>query len=347
MSGLRTRLSVDRATGGVLVLVAILAPLIFSRYWLGELLTQMLFLGILASTLIFLSAYGGMVSLAQVALYGIAAFAIGNLTTTGNTKGLNLAWSPLAAIPVAIAVTILMGLVFGFLARRSLGIYFLMITLTFSVIANLFFGQVTTLSGFGGISGIPTPKVIGDNSAHPTHLYFLALALALLVYALLRYIARTPFGLTLQGIRDDPVRMSSLGYNVSLHRTLAFGLMSAVAAVAGILFAWWNGHVDPVTIGIGNTINILIIAVIGGLSRLEGAWVGALVFVILNNYAQNISFISSRFETLIGVIFLVIVIVSPDGLMGLWGRAGELLSRSRKQRTTSGGEGKESIGNTV
>jgi branched-chain amino acid transport system permease protein len=339
--GLLVRGSVDRATGSVFVLVAIFAPLIFNTYWIGTLLTDALILGILAATLIFLSAYGGMVSLAQVALYGIAAFAIGNLTTTGNTKGLNLAWSPLAAIPVAIAVTALMGLLFGLLARRSFGIYFLMITLTFSVIANLFFGQVTTLSGFGGISGIPTPAVIGNPAQHPARLYFVALVLALLVYALLRYLARTPFGLTLQGIRDDPVRMSSLGYNVSLHRALTFGFMSVIAAVAGILFAWWNGHVDPATIGIGQTINVLIIAVIGGLSRLEGAWIGALVFVILNNYAQQISFVSSRFETLIGLIFLAIVLVSPDGLMGLWSRAGELLDRSRRKQIGGGGRGKE------
>jgi branched-chain amino acid transport system permease protein len=324
----------------VLVLVAIFAPLIFNTYWLATLLTDALILGILAATLIFLSAYGGMVSLAQVALYGIAAFAIGNLTTTGNTKGLNLAWSPLAAVPVAIAITTLTGLVFGFLARRSLGIYFLMITLTFSVIANLFFGEVTTLSGFGGISGIPTPGILGDPSEHPARLYFVALVAALLVYALLRYLARTPFGLTLQGIRDDPVRMSSLGYKVGLHRALTFGLMSAVAAVGGILFAWWNGHVDPATIGIGQTINVLIIAVIGGLSRVEGAWIGALVFVILNNYVQQIGFISSRFETVIGVIFLVIVLVSPDGLMVLWGRAGELVRR-RGSPMGGGGEGKE------
>ncbi len=340
MSRLRAYGSVDRSTGAVFVLVAIFAPLIFSSYWVGTLLTDALILGILAATLIFLSAYGGMVSLAQVALYGIGAFAIGNLTTTGNTKGLNLAWSPLVAVPVAIAVTVLMGLLFGVLARRSLGIYFLMITLTFSVIANLFFGQVTTLSGFGGISGIPTPGFIGNPGQHPARLYFLALILALLVYALLRYIARTPFGLTLQGIRDDPVRMSSLGYNVGLHRTLAFGFTSAIAAVAGILFAWWNGHVDPVTIGIGNTINVLIIAVIGGLSSLEGAWIGALVFVILNNYAQQISFVSARFETLIGVIFLVIVLVSPNGLMGLWARAGELRRRSSSRQTPSAGAGK-------
>jgi branched-chain amino acid transport system permease protein len=332
MSILRVRGSADRVIGGAFVVVAILAPLIFSKYWVATLLTNALILGVLAATLIFLSAYGGMVSLAQVALYGIGAFAIGNLTTTGNTKGLNLGWSPLAAVPVAIGVTLLMGLLFGILARRSLGIYFLMITLTFAVIANLFFGEVTSLSGFGGISGIPSPGIIGNAGQHPARLYFVALVVALLAYASLRYVARTPFGLSLQGIRDDPVRMSSLGYNVSLHRTLAFGAVSAIAAVAGILFAWWNGHVDPATISIGSTINVLIIAVIGGLSRLEGAWLGALVFVILNNYAQKISFVSSRFETLIGVIFLVIVLVSPDGLMGIWGRAGEVLRRSSKGR---------------
>jgi branched-chain amino acid transport system permease protein len=215
-----------------------------------------------------------------------------------------------------------------------------MITLTFSVIANLFFGQVTSLSGFGGISGIPAPGFIGNVDHHPDRLYYLALVLALLVYALLRYIARTPFGLTLQGIRDDPVRMSSLGYNVTLHRTLAFGFASFIAAIGGLLFAYWNGHIDPATIGLGATIDVLVVAVIGGLSRLEGAWLGALVFVLINNYAQRIGFVSDRFHTLIGVVFLVIVLLSPDGLMGLWGRLGDLRRRGARpgQAPTGGSE---------
>ena len=95
------------------------------------------------------------------------------------------------------------------------------------MIANLFFGQVTSVSGFGGISGIPIPGLPEQRAAHPDRLYFVTLAVALIVYALLRYVARTPFGLTLQGIRDDPVRMSSLGYNVTLHRALAFTFASA------------------------------------------------------------------------------------------------------------------------
>ena len=149
----------------------------------------------------------------------------------------------------------------------------------------------------------------------------MTLAVALIVYASLRYVARTPFGLTLQGIRDDPVRMSSLGFNVTLHRMLAFTFAGFIAAVGGVLFVWWNAQIAPSTIGLSATIDVLVIAVIGGLYRLEGAWLGALIFVLINNYAPDINFLAGRFHTLIGVIFLVIVLVSPNGLIGLWERA--------------------------
>jgi branched-chain amino acid transport system permease protein len=331
MTGARSPgLTADRIAGAVLVLLALFAPLIFTEYWVSALLTQMLFLGVVAASLIFLSAYGGMVSLAQTAIYGVAGFALGNLTTNGNTKGLNLGWPEVPGIVVALAIAVVVAIVFGALASRSYGIYFLMITLVFSVIANLFFGQVTSVSGFGGISGIPIPDFL-SRTAHPDRLYFVTLALAALVYVTLRYVARTPFGLTLQGIRDDPVRMSSLGYNVALHRTLAFVFAGFIAAIAGVLFVWWNAQIAPSTIGLSATIDVLVIAVIGGLYRLEGAWLGAFVFVVINNYAPDIGFISERFHTVIGLVFLVIVLVSPNGLIGLWERA-----TAGRQRTVAG-----------
>ena len=332
-----SRLTPNRVAGGLLVGLALFAPLIFSDYWVATLLTQTMFLGIVAASLIFLSADGGMVSLAQVAIYGIAGFALGNLTTTGNTKGMNLGWDPVLGIVVAIVIAVLVALVFGALASRSYGIYFLMITLVFSVIANLFFGQVTSISGFGGISGIPIPDFF-NRTAHPNRLYFATLLVAALVYVGLRYVGRTPFGLALKGIRDDPVRMRSLGYRVTLHRLLAFGLAGFVAALGGILFVWWNAQIAPSTIDLTATIDVLLIAVIGGMFRLEGAWVGALVFVLINNYAQDVGFVAERFHTLIGVIFLVIVLVSPDGLVGLWERTvGRLRGPSSPGETT--GEG--------
>jgi branched-chain amino acid transport system permease protein len=320
----------DRVVGVLALVLAVTAPFYVSAYWVGALLTQMLFLGIVAASLIFLSAYGGMVSLAQVSMYGIAGFVVGNATTNGNTKGLNLGWNPWWGVLVGILFAVGTGLLFGALASRSVGIYFLMITLTYSVIANLVFGQVTDISGFGGISGIPSPHGIGPVDAHQNRLYYVALVVAFGVYVLLRYVARTPFGLTLQGVRDDPVRMSSLGYNVVLHRTLAFAFASFIAAIGGVLFVWWNGHIDPASIDLGATIDVLVIAVIGGLYRLEGAWVGALFFVIINNYSQQISFIGPRFHTLIGAIFLVIVLVSPGGLVGLWERAVTFSSGRRR-----------------
>ena len=323
----------ERTVGLVILLVALFAPLIFSTYWISTLLTEMLILGIVAASLTFLSAYGGMVSLSQVAVYGIAGFALGNMTTTGNSKGLNLGWALGVGVVAAIAVAVIVALLLGAIASRSFGIYFLMLTLVFSVIANLFFGQVTTLSGFGGISGIPVPAFL-SRTDHAERLYFVTLAVALGAYGLMRYVARTPFGLSLQGIRDDPVRMSSLGYNVTLHRMLAFTFSGLIAALGGILFVWWNGQIAPSTIGLGSTIDVLVIAVIGGLVRLEGAWLGALVFVVINNYAPSVSLIGDRFHTLIGIIFLIIVLVSPDGLMGLW----ERVIRPRRTSPDDSGE---------
>jgi branched-chain amino acid transport system permease protein len=318
--------SPERAVGLAILVVAFLAPLIVTTYWLSALLTQVLLLGIIAASLTFLSAFGGMVSLAQVAVYGIAGFAVGNATTT-DTKGLDLNWNPWIGVGLGLVFGTVVALVFGALAARSIGIYFLMITLTFGVIANLFFGQVTQLSGFGGISGIPMPASLGPADTQPGRLYYIALVLSLLVYFGFRYVVRTPFGLALQGIRDDPVRMSSLGYHVGLHRMLAFGFAGFVSSVGGILFVWWNGHIDPASIDIGQMIDVLAIAVIGGLYRLEGAWLGAFVYVVLNNYLQTIGFIGPRFDTVIGIIFLVIVVVSPSGLMGLWDRALGMLGR--------------------
>jgi len=221
-------------------------------------------------------------------------------------------------------ITTTIGVIFGAVAARSFGIYFLMLTLTYGVIANYFFGQVTQFGGFSPIAGIDqyTPGFVGEIVGHPNKLYYIAFGVALAVYGAIRYLIRTPFGLSLQGVRDDPVRMSSLGYNVPLHRALAFGFASFVAALSGVLLVWWDGQIAPGNIGLAATIELLVMAVIGGLVRIEGAWVGAFAFIVINNYVRDVELpvIGGSFNTIIGLIFLVIVIVSPDGLMGIWDR---------------------------
>ncbi len=318
----------------LLVLLA-LGPAFFNDYWVSAILTQMFIFGIAAASLIFLSAYGGMTSLAQTALMGISAYLLGNMVTKGGaggeSKGLTLGWDPTVALVLALVITTLIGLIFGLVAARSLGIYFLMLTLTYGVIANYFFGQVTQFGGFSPIAGVNryTPGWVGDIVGHPDKLYYIAFGASLVMYGVIRYLVRTPFGLSLQGVRDDPVRMSSLGFNVPLHRALAFGFASFVAAVAGILFIWWEGQIAPGNIGLAATIELLVIAVIGGLTRIEGAWLGAFAFIVINNYVRDVELpvIGGSFNTIIGLIFLVIVIVSPDGLMGLWDRLWRSLGR--------------------
>ncbi|MCE2526799.1 MAG: branched-chain amino acid ABC transporter permease [Actinomycetia bacterium] len=313
--------------------VLILAPLFSTTFFVSFVLTQTLWLGIAAASLIFLAAYGGMISLAQTLMYGFAGFAIGNAVTQGGSKGLNLGLNPWVGVAIGIVFTTVLAFILGVVASRSTGLYYLMITLTFGVIGFYFFGQVTTFSGFGGINQIVAPDFIGEPGEHPTSLYYAALGVSVFSFLLLRYVTRTPFGLALQGIRDDPVRMSALGYNLVMHRALAFVLGGFVASLAGVLNVWWNRQIDPASIGIGEILALLIIAVIGGMNRLEGAWLGAFIYVVVNNYVRSVPLVDKigitedRFNTLVGVIFLVIVLASPNGLMGLGGSVGRLLKR--------------------
>ena len=157
----------------------------------------------------------------------------------------------------------------------------------------------------------------------------------MLVFLALRYASRTPFGLALQGLRDEPARMRALGFDVTRHRMLAFGLAAFVAAIAGLLSVWYNRRISPGSISLAQTIDVLIIAVVGGLYRLEGAWVGALVYALLDNYSREYTpeignvLGPERFNTLIGIVFLVIVLLSPGGLVGLWESGREQLARRR------------------
>ena len=323
---------VERAIGIGVLAFALLAPQLVSGFWMDTVLTQTFILGIGAASLVFLSAYGGMISLAQAGLMGIAGYALGNMVTErvegGETKGLLLGWDPTLSVALAILLTVGIGIVFGAVASRSFGIYFLMLTLTYSVIAFLFVSQVTQVGGFSPIAGIDryAPGFMGDVVNDRQRLYYVSLVVAIVVYVLIRYLVRTPFGIALEGIRDEPVRMASLGYNVTLHRTLAFGIGALIAALGGVLFAWWSGQLSPSDIGLQATIQLLVIAVIGGLTRIEGAWLGAFAYIWISNEVTNripeggLWLIGGSFNTVIGFAFLAIVIASPDGLMGLWDR---------------------------
>ncbi len=325
----------------------VLLPLFGTDFFIDFVMTRTLMLGLAASTIVFLSAYGGMDSLAQWLIFGIAGFVVGNVVAESG-RGLKLGWEPWVAVPIALATATMIALVLGALSARSTGIYFLMLTLTYAVIGFYFFGQVTTFSGFGGMTGIDAPGLF---LGHPKRLYYAAVILSALAYIGFRAIARTPFGMALQGVRDDPVRMASLGFNVQMHRTLAFTLAGFVAGAAGILNIWWNGQIDPTSIGISPTLDLFIIAVIGGILHLEGAWLGAFVFVGANIYLRDIPLLGDlggviherilaeeRFNTVIGLLLLVIMLTSPDGIAGMIARLRNRFGGRQPESGTAGAE---------
>jgi branched-chain amino acid transport system permease protein len=312
----------SRALLVVGLLVAALVPAFFSTYFTGAIAVKVLWLGLAAASLTFLSGQGGMVSLAQTALFGVAGYVTARLMFFE-------AMSPWLAAAAGVGAATVTGMVVGGIASGSRGIYFLMITLAFAVVAYLFFSQVSTFGGHTGINGVFAPAPLDNPTLKPTAVYYACLACCVGAYLLLRYLARTPFGLALAAVRDEPQRANALGFDVRLHRTVAFALAAAVAGVAGVLATWHTTSISPGTIDVTRTIELLVVAVIGGLYRLEGAWLGALVYVLLDTYTRGLS---GRFETWIGIAFVLIVLVSPGGLAGLVARVDEAFRRPARRR---------------
>jgi branched-chain amino acid transport system permease protein len=172
-------------------------------------------------------------------------------------------------------------------------------------------------NGFQGFQQVYAPTVAGINFREALPFYYLCLFWSLAGYFFVKYLLRAPFGIALQGIRDNPRRMNALGFNVTAHRVAAYAVAGVMAGIGGVLFTWYNGLVTPGSVGTSWMINILVIAVLGGMRHPIGAFLGAVVFVLLQTFAIDL-IDRERFNLVIGVVFLAIVLFSPDGLLGWW-----------------------------
>lgn len=300
----------------VMAALLILYPLLATPFWTVQIGAQILFLGVIALSLMFLAGYGGMVSLSQMTVAGCAAYMIAVVGV--NSAHLGLDWPWWATIPSAIAIGTAFAVLIGIISVRTGGIYTIMITLAIGVAFFYFTRQnYAIFNGHSGFAGLQPPTLFGIYWRDPVPFYYLSLATAALSYGAVLYVARSTFGISLQAIRDNPRRMNALGFNVTLHRVVAHGFAGAIASLGGILYVWLNGRVSPGTIDIGPVINILVIAVLGGIRHPIGPFIGAALFVLLRNFAIDL-IDPERFNTLIGLTFLIIVLISPDGLLGLW-----------------------------
>jgi len=299
--------------------LALFYPVVATPFFTFQIGAQSLALGLIALSLTFLGGYGGMVSLAQMTVAGFAAYLLA-IFGSSSQAAISLGWPWWLALVFALALATLLAAAIGWLSVRTEGIYTIMITLAVGV-AFFYLAQqnYTLFNGFQGFSKIAAPTVFGFDLREPTAFYLLVLACSLAGYFFVKHLVRTPFGIALQGIRDNPRRMQSLGYNVTAHRVAAYAVAGFLAAVGGVLMVWYNGRISPGTVGTGAMINILIIAVLGGMKHPLGAFIGALVFVLLQNFAIDLVD-RERFNLVIGGVFLAIVLFSPDGLLGLWQR---------------------------
>ncbi len=308
----------------VCAVILLFMPAFANDFVLFQIFGWTLILGMISLSLMFLAGYGGMVSLLQMTIAALAGYMLAILGTSAIT-GISLGWPWYIAIPAAILIAALFATLCGWLAVRTEGIYTIMITLA---IASAFFyftrQNYVIFNGFSGFNGILPPKLFGVDWRSPIAFYYMTVFWAGLSYLFVLYVSRAPFGLALQGIRDNPRRMAALGYNVTMHRIAAYTVASVIAAIGGILLTWQSAQISPGTASVGPVIDILIIAVIGGLRRPIGPFIGAFIYVLLKTFAvdmlTSVGLAGERFQLLIGIGFLVIVFWSPDGILGLWDR---------------------------
>ncbi len=292
---------------GITLLLLVISPLFLSAYPL-TLLTQALIYAILAMSLDLLLGYTGLASLGHAAYLGVGAYSVGVLTTQ---YGANF-WVTLA---VGVLLAMVVAAVFGLVALRATGVYFLMITLALGMVVwGLAHRWVSLTQGDNGIPGIPRPNLgLPWSLARAMPFYYFVLAGFLLAFWILRVIVCSPFGQSLVGIRESESRMRTLGYHVWLHKYVGFVMAGALGGFCGVLWAYYNGFVSPGDVELATSVEVLLMVALGGRGTLVGPAVGAGVIVLLKNF---VSVYTQRWLLILGVVYVLTIIYAPEGIVG-------------------------------
>ena len=292
----------------VLAVFLLVSPPFLSAYWIG-LLTQVVILGILAMSLDLLIGYTGLPSLGHAGFFGVAAYGVGVLSTTYHAG----VWTSVAA--GFVAGTGLAAL-FGLIVSHVRDVYFLMITMALGMVLwGLSFRWIPVTGGDNGISGIPRLETLaGLPVSGPVPFYYIALLVFAACAALMTLLVRSPFGLTLRGIREHEPRMRSLGFNTWLHGYLSYVCAGAFASVSGIVWAFYNGFVSPTYLDLTASSELFLMVTLGGPATLVGPVIGAAAIVILKNV---MSAYTARWLLILGIVYIVTILWAPQGLWNL------------------------------
>jgi branched-chain amino acid transport system permease protein len=202
---------------------------------------------------------------------------------------------------------------FGLIALRASGISFLMITLALGqILWGIAYRWAGVTGGDNGLSGITRPHPFGLDLGPANHFYYFTLLVFLLVWALIALWVRSPFGASIRGTRDQPRRMSALGFNVWLIRWITFTISGFFGAVAGLMYVYYQQFISPHSLALANSAEMLLMVIAGGPATLAGPVVGAALVVLLKNIASGYI---DRWIMLLGFVFLFIVLFVPNGIV--------------------------------
>ena len=278
-------------------------PLGLSRYQLG-LATEMLIYGTLAMSIDILAGFAGRTSLAHGAIFGVSAYVVVYVIST-------LKLSPALAIALGVSAATLLAALFALIAVRTSGVYFLLITLALGMIIwGICLRWTDVTGGENGLRGDLRVGILRD----PRAFYWITLAVSGLLSLAMWRLVRSPFGLTLRGIRDSESRMRSLGYNVQAHLFVGFVVSGFFAGAAGVLYAFFNSFVSPTTVALAQSVQGLLMAITGGIGTLFGSFIGSAAILTLQNVVSSYT---ERWQTALGLTFILVMIFAPHGLVGL------------------------------
>jgi branched-chain amino acid transport system permease protein len=303
--------STRHAVLAALAAVLVIGPLVLSSYWVG-LLTQIVILAILAMSLDILLGYTGLPSLGHAAFFGAAAYAVAVLSTTYRADF----WTSVVA---GLVIGTALAAAFGLIVAHVRDVYFLMITLALGMVLwGLSYRWIPVTGGDNGISGIPSLEAhAGLPVAGPQAFYYVTLVVFGLCAALMLVLVRSPFGLTLRGIRENEGRMRSLGFNTWLHCYLSFVIAGAFASVAGVMWAYYNGFVSPTYLDLTASSELFLMVTLGGPATLVGPLLGAGAIVLLKNV---MSAYTARWLLILGMVYIVAILAAPRGIWNLGSR---------------------------
>jgi branched-chain amino acid transport system permease protein len=269
----------------------------------------MLILAILAMSLDLLLGYTGLPSLGHAAFFGVAAYAVAVLATRYQ-QGF---WM---CVLGGILVGVLTSAAIGLIVSHVRDVYFLMITLAIGMVLwGLSNRWIPMTGGDNGLSGIPRLEAhAGLPFAGPVPFYYVTLLVFAVSAAAMALLVRSPFGLSLRGVRESESRMKSLGFNTWLHCYLSFVLSGFFASIAGVMWAYYNGFVSPTYLDLTASSELFLMVTLGGPATLVGPVVGAGAIVILKNV---ISAYTARWLLILGIVYIVAILGAPQGLWNL------------------------------